>query len=200
MSLIIIISSPSGGGKTTIIKKLLKNKNYNRKLSVSITTRSKREGEVNAVDYHFKTKKEFSLMEQNNELLEYTKIYGNYYGTSLSVIKDNLDRDSDIIFDIDYLGKKQICDKIDERQIISIFILPPSIEILQKRLIDRGTDDKKTINLRLQAARNEIANASFYDHQIVNDNLEEVIVQIEKLITEKKTYYDRSNSKKSSIF
>lgn len=174
--MLIIISAPSGCGKTSIIKKLLAN-SAKAKLSISATTRPKRGTEKDQIDYYFTTKEQFKKLN----LLEQAEIYGNYYGTPRELVEKELQQGFDVYFDIDYQGAKQIKEAVNYK-IISFFILPPTMQELRSRIEARGEDSKETIEKRLKQAENEIRQKDWYDHILVNDELDRVVKEIENVI------------------
>jgi guanylate kinase len=177
---LIIISSPSGAGKTTITKKLLEHYK-NLDLSVSVTTRKKREGEIESKDYYFVNEERFSDLVKNNELLEHAIVFGNSYGTPKQFVLDEINAGRNIIFDIDWQGARQIT-KHKEFNIITIFILPPSIAALKKRLLKRNEDSEEIIAKRMVQAESEISHYNEYDYVILNDDMEEAVDKIKKII------------------
>lgn len=177
---LIIFSAPSGSGKSTIINYLLK-QNLNLVFSISATNRPARGTEQNGVEYFFLSTEEFCERIKNNDFLEYEEVYaGRYYGTLKSQVEKQLLKGENIIFDVDVKGGCNI-KKFYGEQALSIFIQPPSIEILKKRLIKRGTDTLDTIEDRLKKASYELSFASKYDKVIINDSLENA--QTETLLT-----------------
>jgi guanylate kinase len=177
---ILIISSPSGAGKTTITQHILNNYN-DIKLSVSVTTRTKREGEIEAKDYYFIDHNRFDQMVLNGELLEHARVFDHFYGTLVKEVEDKLDLKNDVLFDIDWQGNKQIRKKYTEN-VVSIFILPPSIEELEFRLRKRNLDSDKIIAVRMKGAIEEISHWHEYDYIVINDNLEKCVQQIKNII------------------
>lgn len=178
--LLFILSSPSGAGKTTITRALLE-RDYNLAVSVSVTTRTPRPGEVDGKDYHFVTKEEFDRMVEEKELLEHAKIFGNYYGTPLKPVEDALERSQDIIFDIDWQGTQQLKQKL-VNDLVTVFILPPSQEELERRLRARQQDDEKIILERMKKASDEISHYSEYDYIIINTDLEKSILRAQAVL------------------
>ena len=175
---LIIISSPSGAGKTTITKKLiLLEKNI--KLSVSVTTRKPRKNEVNKKDYIFVTKKEFNQLIKKNSFLEYAEVFGNFYGTLKKNILENIKK-KNIILDIDWQGARQIKKHLP-KVTTTIFILPPSLKELKKRLTKRESS-KEFIKLRMSKAKKEITHWKEYDYVVVNDNLNKCVIEIKKIL------------------
>lgn len=169
--LMLILSSPSGAGKTTITRMLLQDKTTDLTLSVSVTTRERRQSEVDGIHYHFITPKQFERLRKDGDLLESAEVHGNFYGTPRPPVEAVLAKGSDMLFDIDYQGTQQVKAKagID---VVTVFILPPSMAELQHRLERRNEDAPETIAKRLTNARNEISRWSMYDYVIVNDDLE----------------------------
>ena len=176
---LIVFSGPSGAGKDTILNKIMGEKE-NLKLSVSHTTRSPREGEINGKNYYFVSKQEFIKMIENGEMLEYATYCGNYYGTSAVKVQDELEKGNDVILEIEVQGARQIMKKVPEA--LSIFILPPSLSELKKRLKNRGTDSDEVINRRIKEAEKEIALAHNYDYVIINDDVEKSAKKVLKII------------------
>ena len=176
---LIVFSGPSGAGKDTILNKIMGEKE-NLKLSVSHTTRSPREGEINGKNYYFVSKQEFIKMIENGEMLEYATYCGNYYGTSAVKVQDELEKGNDVILEIEVQGARQIMKKVPEA--LSIFILPPSLSELKKRLKNRGTDSDEVINRRIKEAEKEIALAHNYDYVIINDDIEKSAKKVLKII------------------
>ncbi|MFC6276637.1 guanylate kinase [Psittacicella hinzii] len=168
---LFIISAPSGTGKSTLIQKLLSSdKSGKYYLSVSHTTRPVRPGEVDGVHYFFTDVDNFLRLIESNEFLEYAEVFGNYYGTSKRIIKEKLEQGINIILDIDWQGARNVRKEFPEA--ISIFILPPSIEELKQRLLNRQTDSLDVIERRMAKAESEMSHRDEYNYQILNDNLE----------------------------
>ena len=178
--LLFILSSPSGAGKTTITRSLLAN-DPDLRVSVSVTTRPPRPGEVDGKDYHFISKEQFTAMIDNNQLLEHAKVFGNYYGTPLKPVEEALANSQDIIFDIDWQGTQQLKQKL-VNDLVTVFILPPSQEELERRLRTRQQDDEAIIQDRMQKASAEISHYSEYDYIIVNTNLEKSIQKAQSIL------------------
>lgn len=176
---LIIVSSPSGAGKTTIAKKLLKTIS-NSKLSVSLTTRKPRVGEVDGLDYRFVTVKDFKSKIKKGLFLEYAKVFDNFYGTLKSEININLKKGMNILLDIDWQGARQIKKKFN-KNLISIFILPPSLKSLKLRLSKREKN-KEFIKKRMGKAKKEIMHWIEYDYAVVNDDLKNCLLNISNII------------------
>ena len=179
-SMMLVLSSPSGAGKTTLTKKI-QQKYQNFKISVSHTTRKPRSNEVEGIDYFFVNHEEFKKKNSNNEFYEYAKIFDNFYGTSRNSVNELLKNNNNILFDIDWQGSQQLS-KFKELKLIKIFLLPPSKKELENRLTQRNQDNVDIISKRLKAYDNDIHHWSDYDHVIINDNLENCFLQIEKII------------------
>jgi len=167
--LLIVISGPSGVGKGTVRKALFEMKNHNLTYSVSMTTRPKRPGEVDGVDYYFTTKEEFEDRIKNNKFLEYAEFVGNYYGTPLDKVNEKLDDGHEVVLEIEVEGALQVKRKVPD--CVMIFIVPPSKEDLYKRLKSRGTESDDIINQRIEKANREFKKAKFYDYIVVNDEV-----------------------------
>ena len=180
-SIIIIISSPSGAGKTTICKQLVRN-NKLIDLSISYTSRLKRKGEVNGLNYYFVSKEKFVSMVKKNHFIEYAKVFGNFYGSPKKNIKSANQQNKDIIFDIDWQGAKKIRKKFPKDKIIDIFILPPSIHELKRRLIKRGRDNSQEMKKRMSLALSEISHYNEYKYILVNENIKLTVNKIKDII------------------
>lgn len=176
---LFIISAPSGAGKTTLAKAVL-GRHGDMRYSVSYTTRKPRATEQDGADYHFISKQDFEKGIKKGQWAEWAEVYGNYYGTSDQFIVNGLSSGRDILLDIDVQGTIQILKKYPDS--ITIFILPPSIKILKKRLEMRGTDSPQVIDRRLAYARHEMAQKNLYRHVIVNDNLSKAIEELSAII------------------
>ena len=180
-SKIIIISSPSGAGKTTLCKLLLKKMKY-IDLSISYTSRNQRLNEINGKDYFFVNKKEFNNLKNKNYFIETAVNFGNHYGSPFANLKMAKKNKKQILFDIDWKGARKIRKKIDKKDIIDFFILPPSINELRKRLLKRGRDNKKDINLRLSYAIKEISHYNEYSYVLINQNVMQTVSDIIHII------------------
>jgi len=177
---LLVISSPSGTGKTTICKKLLEyDKNIH--LSVSVTTRKKRKNEVEGIDYYFRSKKDFLNLKSQNSFIENALVFENYYGTLKSEVLEQLENGIDVLIDIDWQGTRQITQAM-KGNLIKIFLLPPSIDELKKRLSKRNSDSIKEINFRMSKALKEIKHFDEYDYVLVNDNLDNTFQKIIKIL------------------
>ena len=169
--LMLILSSPSGAGKTTLTRMLLQTKDLDLTLSISVTTRPRRSSEVDGIHYNFISKKQFEAMRDAGELLEWAEVHGNYYGTPREPVEKVLIQGCDVLFDIDYQGTQQVRQKASN-DVVTIFILPPSMKELQARLERRAEDSTETITKRLDNARNEILRWTQYDYVLINDDLQ----------------------------
>jgi len=175
---IIIISSPSGAGKTTLCKLLVK-KMKTISLSISYTSRSQRLNEINGRDYHFVNKSKFIKLKKKNYFIETALNFGNYYGSPYKNVK-NIKKN--ILFDIDWKGARKIRKEMDKKDIIDFFVLPPSVKELKKRLVKRGRDNSKDINLRLSYAINEINHYNEYSYVLINNNVLQTVNDIIHII------------------
>ena len=185
--MIIIISSPSGAGKTSICKKILEN-DQKIKISISDTTRIPRDNEINGKDYNFISKEEFKRKIINNEYAEYAKVFGNYYGSLHKNLTENLNNGYDILFDIDWQGAQQL-KEIQYTNLLSFFIMPPSKDEIFKRLLSRAKisgDNENAINLRMSQYDTEVKRKNEYDYTIINQDLDECVIKIEQIISERR--------------
>lgn len=186
-----VISAPSGCGKGTILAEVFE-RNSNVFYSVSATTRNPREGEVDGVNYHFLTREKFIELVENNGMLEYAEFCGNMYGTPREAVEKKLSEGCDVILEIETKGAKQIKEKMPEA--ILIFILPPSINELRRRLKKRGTETEEVIERRVSEAEGEIRQAYDYDYVMMNGELSEAIDDFMAIM--KASKYDKNNNKK----
>ena len=178
--LMFILSSPSGAGKTTISRRLLAHDTEIR-LSVSVTTRPMRPGEVAGRDYHFVGQAEFGRMAEGGEFLEWAHVFGNSYGTPKAQIKEGLKAGQDFLFDIDWQGTQQLYQRM-ETDVVRIFLLPPSLDELRRRLTGRGTDSTAVIAARMERAQAEISHWDGYDYVVVNDDIDECFAQVVQIL------------------
>ena len=176
----VILSSPSGAGKTTLVNLLSKQKNF--EISISHTTRKPRPGEISNKDYFFVNDKEFNRLINNQEFLEYAKVFNNYYGTTRTPVIDNLNRGKNVLFDIDWQGADQIRNKKLDYKLITFFILPPSKAILFERLSNRDMKDKLIVDERMQQFERDVLHWINYDYVVINDELNNCYVKIKNLI------------------
>ena len=178
--IMVILSSPSGAGKTTLINLLSEKDNF--EISVSHTTRQPRPNEVPNKDYYFISDNEFSRLINNQEFLEYAKVFNNYYGSSRTPVIDKLDKGKNVLFDIDWQGADQIKNKNLDYKLISFFILPPSKEILFERLSNRDMKDKLIAEERMKQFERDVLHWINYDYVVINDKLDECYSRIQNLI------------------
>ncbi|GAA0077997.1 guanylate kinase [Clostridium sp. CTA-5] len=186
--LLIVISGPSGAGKGTICKELIKN-NDNLSLSVSATTRSPRNGEIDGINYHFLSKEEFLRRIEENDFLESAEVYGNYYGTPKSNVEEILESGKDVILEIDIQGALKVKENTEEG--VFVFILPPSMEELKQRIIKRGSETPESLMKRFKSAYKEINFVSKYNYAVVNDEVDVAVSKLEAIILAEKCRVDR---------
>ena len=186
---IIVISAPSGAGKGTIIKKLLENNSKNRWLSVSATSRKPREGEKEGINYYYITEEEFKKRIKEDYFLEYTNYAGNYYGTPKEYIKEKITKGIDVILEIEIEGANNIKKLIPEA--LFIFIMPPSLKELVRRLKGRGTETNEKIIKRFNAAYKEVNEVTKYNYVVVNDEVDTAVDKIESIIKAERCRVDR---------
>ncbi|KAA3514533.1 guanylate kinase [Agrobacterium rosae] len=187
--LMLVISSPSGAGKSTIARNLLE-KDKNISLSVSVTTRARRQSEIDGIHYHFISKRDFERMREGEELLEWAEVHGNYYGTPREPVETAMAEGKDMLFDIDWQGAEQLQDKM-KADVVSIFILPPTMTELQSRLHRRAEDTEEVIQTRLANSRSEIEHWRDYDYVILNDDLQAAFEAIEAIVKAERVRRDR---------
>ena len=184
--MILILSSPSGAGKTTLTRMLMQDKALDLTLSVSVTTRPRRSSEVDGIHYRFIDRREFDRMKKGGDLLEWAEVHGNFYGTPRDPVDKVLAQGRDMLFDVDWQGAKQMRERLGD-DVVSIFVLPPSMRELRARLERRAEDSSTTIGERLDNARHEIERWRGYEYVIVNDDLQRAykdvlaIIQAERL-------------------
>ena len=176
----VVLSSPSGAGKTTLASMLSKLDNF--EVSISHTTRQPRPTEINEKDYYFVNETEFKRLIKNEEFLEYAKVFNNYYGTTRTPVINELDNGKNVLFDIDWQGADQIKNKRLDYKLVTFFILPPSKEILFKRLSNRHMKDKLIVEERMKQFGRDVLHWINYDYVIINDNLENCYSKIFNLI------------------
>jgi len=187
--LLISVSGPSGAGKGTVLDEI-KKRNPDFGQSISVTTREPREGETDGVEYHFRTKEVFMQMLEEGEILEYDEFVGNYYGTPTIPLQEMSDAGTDVLLDLTIAGSLTLKENFE--QAVTIFLLPPSYEVLEQRLRGRSTESEDVVSARLEMARQEISNASSFDYVVVNDNLEDAVSKIEAIIKAEKCRYIRN--------
>jgi guanylate kinase len=179
--LLIILSSPSGAGKSTLSKKLME-WDPTMRFSISATTRTPRSGEQEGKDYYFLSKEDFAAYVRDGEMLEYAEVFGNLYGSPRGPVTRALEAGRDVLFDVDWQGAQQIRNSPLGRDVLSIFILPPSIAELERRLRFRGQDSDETIRKRMLKSKDEISHWAEYDYVLVNQDLKETEEKIQRII------------------
>ncbi|RQD70332.1 MAG: guanylate kinase [Tindallia sp. MSAO_Bac2] len=187
--LLMVISGPSGTGKGTLVKHLLK-RNNKIQLSVSATTRKPRPGEVDGVNYFFLNKNEFEEKLTHGEFLEHAEVYGNYYGTPKAFVENQLNRGHNVLLEIDIVGAMQIRKKFKEA--VFLFIIPPSLEELQRRIENRGTETPEQMTKRMDSALEEIRELEQYDYVILNDDIDKATGLIESIVKAELASVERS--------
>lgn len=195
--LLLILSSPSGAGKSTLTKNLV-DEDHTIQLSVSVTTRPRRQSEIGGRHYHFIERDEFEEMQQRGELLECAEVHGNLYGTPRKPVEQALARGQDMMFDIDWQGTKQICEKM-RSDVVSVFILPPSMQELKARLDRRAEDTPDVIERRLRNAREEIAQWGAYDYVLVNDDLQRTFTDLKSILSAERLRRERQTGLESLV-
>jgi guanylate kinase len=178
--LMLILSSPSGAGKTTISRMLLA-RDEEIRLSVSMTTRPMRVGEVEGKDYFFVSQDKFDKLVEEDEFYEWAHVFGHSYGTPKANIRTGLKAGQDFLFDIDWQGTQQLYQK-DQQDVVRIFLLPPSLDELQRRLTGRGTDSAAVITARMERARAEISHWDGYDYVVINDDIEQCFAKVQQIL------------------
>ncbi len=178
--LMMVLSSPSGAGKTTISRRLLET-DPGIALSISVTTRPPRAGEVDGRDYSFIDLTDFNLMVNRDQLLESAKVFGNYYGTPRMPVENALADGRDVLFDIDWQGTQQLAEKARD-DLVSIFLLPPTWQELERRLFARAQDDPSEINRRMAKAADEMSHWAEYDYVIINHNLDQAVTDVRAIL------------------
>lgn len=194
---LFIISAPSGAGKSTIVNGL-RNRIENIGYSISHTSRKPRRTEREGVDYYFTGREKFNEMIDSGAFAEWAEVYNDLYGTSFSVLNDQMESGLDVLLDIDVQGAGRIKDNYKDA--VLIYVLPPSLEALEKRLRQRGTDDEVIIKKRMEKADGEIKNCVWYDYIIINDNLEKAIAEAEAIIVSERCKKGRRLQQIKNIF
>jgi guanylate kinase len=187
--LMLVLSSPSGAGKTTIARALL-DADPNLSISISVTTRAQRSGEVDGVDYHFIDEQRFLAMIEQSELLEHAQVYGNRYGTPRAPVEAALKAGRDVLFDIDWQGAQQLRGSA-QADVVSVFILPPSVTELRRRLQDRARDSADDIARRLDQVGDDVTRWPEYDYVIINENLKTSLAQMKSVLTAERLRWRR---------
>lgn len=193
---IYVVTAPSGAGKTTLVAALLAADPLIR-LSVSYTTRAPREGETDGKHYHFVGREQFLQMLQRGEFLESAEVYGNYYGTSQHWIQQQLDAGNDILLEIDWQGAQQV--RILFPQAIGIFILPPSLEVLEQRLRSRAKDSDESIARRMASAREEISHVESFDYVIVNHMVDDAVRDLVSVVRSQRLRIDAQTMRYAAL-
>ncbi|MEO0418611.1 MAG: guanylate kinase [Pseudomonadota bacterium] len=178
--LLFILSSPSGAGKTTLSRKLL-DADAEIRLSVSATTRAPRPGEIDGVHYHFVSEARFDVMVGEDEFYEWAEVFGYRYGTPKGIIREGLKSGQDYLFDIDWQGTQQLKQK-DDQDVVTVFVLPPSLPELRRRLESRNQDTSEVIDARMERARAEISHWAEYDYVVINDDIEECFGKVQEIL------------------
>ena len=187
--LLIVLSGPSGVGKGTVRKAIFDSEENDFQYSISMTTRKQREGEVDGVDYYFRSREEFEAMIEAGEMLEYAEYVGNYYGTPLTYVNQTLDEGKDVFLEIEVQGAKQVKDKVPDG--VFIFLTPPDLAELKSRISGRGTDEMSVIEERMAVAREEIEMMALYDYAVVNDEVPLAVQRIKDIIASEHFRVDR---------
>jgi guanylate kinase len=186
--LMLVLSSPSGAGKTTLSRMLLAEKQA--ELSISVTTRAQRPGEVDGQHYHFIDKTTFERMVKGNELLEWATVFGNSYGTPRKPVEAALSTGRDMLFDLDWQGTQQMREKARD-DLVSVFVLPPSIPELERRLRSRAQDPDTVIRARMAKAGDEMSHWAEYDYVVINDNVDQSLTQVRAILAAERLKRER---------
>ncbi|MEM7236788.1 MAG: guanylate kinase [Pseudomonadota bacterium] len=190
--ILFILSSPSGAGKSTLTRRLLHTDPLFT-LSVSATTRPRRDGEIEGSDYYFVEKEEFSRMVSDGEMLEHATVFGNSYGTPRAPVDTALSEGRDVLFDVDWQGAQQLGASDLVQSVVKVFVLPPSIDELERRLRARAKDTEKVISHRMAQAEDEISHWAEYHYVLINDDLDRCFAQIETIIAAERLKWQRQN-------
>ncbi|MPQ27919.1 guanylate kinase [Brochothrix thermosphacta] len=178
--LLFVLSGPSGVGKGTVRRAVFEDENTNFSYSISMTTRTKRPGEEEGVDYYFRTKEEFELLIEKDELLEYAQFVDNYYGTPLEYVEKTLSEGQDVFLEIEVQGAMQVREKMPEA--VFIFLTPPNLSELKNRIVGRGTETSDVVDKRMETAHHEIEMMKHYDYAVVNDEVELAVEKIKDIV------------------
>jgi len=187
--LMLVLSSPSGAGKTTLSRRLLEY-DPNVELSISVTTRKRRPSEMEGRDYRFITRREFDDLVEKDELLEWAEVFDNYYGTPKKPVLEALAAGRDVLFDIDWQGTKQL-KQVAREDIASVFVLPPSVLELERRLHTRAQDDYETIHRRMAKAANEMSHWNEYDYVVINHDLDQAFAEVASILAAERLKRER---------
>ena len=193
--MMFVLSSPSGTGKTTLTKKIAEN-NKNFVISISHTTRKPRPNEINGKDYNFVDKKKFNSLIKTKSFYEHAKVFNNFYGTSKDIVNKYLSKGKNVLFDIDWQGSKQIKKLKLKSKLVSIFILPPNIKVLRKRLLNRDIKDKMILKERMSQFKSDVRHWKDYDYVVINNNLQKCYESILSIIKNEKKEIKLSKNKK----
>ncbi len=178
--LMLVLSSPSGAGKTTISRALLAD-DPAITLSISVTTRLPRPGEVDGKDYRFLSQEEFATMAAAGELLEYAEVFGHAYGTPRAAVEEALEQGRDVLFDIDWQGTQQLSDKVPQ-DLVRVFVLPPSVEELERRLYSRAQDSEEVVRGRMAKAADEMSHWAEYDYIVINEDRDRSLIEVKAIL------------------
>ncbi len=187
--LLIVLSGPSGVGKGTVRKAIFESEGNEFEYSISMTTRKMREGEVDGLDYFFRSREEFEALIQAGKMLEYAEYVGNYYGTPLDYVNQTLDEGKDVFLEIEVQGAMKVKEQVPDG--VFIFLTPPDFDELKSRIVNRGTDDLAVIDERMKVAREEVEMMRHYDYAVVNDKVELAVDRIKKIIESEHYRVDR---------
>ena len=187
----LVLSSPSGAGKTTIARAMLR-RDLNLAISISVTTRPMRPGEIDGEDYYFVDEEKFKLMINRGELLEHANVFGNMYGTPKKPVEKSLMKGQDVLFDIDWQGTQQLSDNENaKKDLVSVFILPPNTKELENRLQTRAQDLESVVRQRMDKATDEMSHYREYKYVIVNDNIEKSVQYVENILVAERVRIER---------
>lgn len=178
--ILIVLSGPSGVGKGTVRKEIFSHPDTSFDYSISMTTRVPREGEVDGVDYFFKTQEEFKTLIEQGKLLEYAEFVGNYYGTPVDYVRETLEKGKDVFLEIEVQGARQVREKFPDG--LFIFLVPPSLSELKNRIVTRGTETEDIINNRMTVAKEEIEMMHLYDYVVENDQIDHACERIKAIV------------------
>jgi guanylate kinase len=187
--LMLVLSSPSGAGKTTLSRRLL-DSDPAIELSISVTTRARRNGEVDKRDYHFIDRAQFDDMVGKGDLLEWAEVFGNFYGTPRKLVESALAAGRDVLFDIDWQGTQQLREKAD-RDLVSVFVLPPSIPALEQRLRTRAQDSDAVIHARMEKAADEMSHWAEYDYVVINRDIDQAFAEVTSILAAERLKRER---------